>query len=153
MFLASITIRWTCQPSQSSFPRTSNAVLEVLTLLLPQWMVRVVFCLPKGYCVHIHRLECTVRCCRLSHSWDSCHTHWKWTQLKCTLYLIAINVNATVFHENLTVGQNSTSQLSRLLFEKLIAPQRVKEFPELFGTRRFITVFARCRLPSIFWFR
>ena len=54
----------------------------MLTLLLPQWKAQVVSCLSKGYCVRIHRLECTVRCYRPSHLMGSCHTHWKWTQLK-----------------------------------------------------------------------
>jgi hypothetical protein len=45
------------------------------------------------------------------------------------LYLIAIKIYPTVFHGNLTVGQNSPSQLSRFLLEKPIAPQLVKNYP------------------------
>jgi len=37
----------------------------------------------------------------------------------------------------------------RVLLEKLIGPLLVKKFPELFGTRRFITVFTKTRQLSL----
>jgi hypothetical protein len=70
--------------------------------------------------------------------------------LSCLIYLTASKVYATVLHENLTRAQNSPYQLNRFILEILIASQRLKEFPELFGTRKFITALARSRLPSIF---
>jgi hypothetical protein len=70
--------------------------------------------------------------------------------LSYLLYLIASKVYATVFDENVTVAQNPPSQPNRFLLEKLIATQLVKTFPELFGTQKSITAFARSRLPSIF---
>jgi hypothetical protein len=35
--------------------------------------------------------------------------------------------------------------MGRVLLEKLIASQLVKEFPAFYGTRRFITVFTKAR--------
>jgi hypothetical protein len=42
---------------------------------------------------------------------------------------------------------------SRVLLEKLTGSQIVKKFPAFYGTRRFITAFAKARYPSLFWAR
>jgi len=90
----------------------SIAVLEVLTLLLPQWKVQVVSCLPKGYCARIHRLECTVRCYRPSHLMGSCHTHWKWTQLKEALFMSALPHCQQILRYGFTREPDSCSELT-----------------------------------------